>query len=454
MPFTSWTYLVFFLVVLTLHYLVPHRVRKHLILFASYLFYGWLDWRLPGLLLSLTIIAYLCAIGIAQSSERGTRAWLLAMNIVLGVGVLGFFKCGTFFGTNVFLSMGISFYTFQAIGYTVDVYRGTVAPCLDFSAFALYIGFFPKLIAGPIERVGDFLPQIEKPRSASKEQLLSGVWLLLIGLFKKLAIADFLAGPVAVIFGAPAQQHPLVLWMGVFLFSIQIYCDFSGYIDIARGSARLLGFELSENFRLPYLSRNITHFWNRWNITLSHWFRDYVFFPLGGIRGGIWGEYGNILFTMALVGLWHGVGLTFVVWGLFHGVALVVHRMVVRDSGIAWVKRLPKFISWGITFMFVSLCWIFFRAPNWRAATDYVDHLFLWRWTLPLPTFQLASTAHSLLIALSMLVAVDLVEFKWKRVEAPAVWPPIWAGLYLGCLVIGLLVFAPSSSVSFIYFQF
>jgi alginate O-acetyltransferase complex protein AlgI len=470
--FTDWIYPAFLVVTLSLYYCVRHRPQNFVLLVASYVFYAWWDWRFAGLLLLLTFVTYLCALSIAGTKGKTRRRVFLQIAIATSLGALLFFKYANFFLTsadallnrlgssphthrlNLILPIGISFYTFQTLSYVIDVYRGTVKPCLGFVDFALYVGFFPKLLAGPIERAGKLLPQIQNPRTITVDKAVSGVWLIVIGFFKKVAIADYLAFSVGEIFGNPTHEHPSVLLMVVFFYTIQIYCDFAGYIDIARGTARLFGFELSENFRLPYLARNITHFWSRWNITLSNWFRDYLFFPLGGIQKGRRREYLNVLMTMGLVGLWHGASWNFVVWGLLHGAALVVHRKVVRDSDIRWIQRLPGVVSWFLTLMFVSLSWVLFRSPTLHSAIQYFKCLVMWRWNLPFPTYRVMATGYCLFTALCLLLLVDLVQHRWRRVEAPAYWRPIWAGLYLGVITLGLLLFTPSGSIPFIYFRF
>ena len=341
MIFHSLDFVVFFLVVVAVYWRLPHRGQNVFLLAAGYFFYGYVHPWFLILIASSTVIDYLSARGMARWPER--RRVFMAISIITNFGMLGFFKYFNFFVDNlhavleaaglqvslpvlrVILPVGISFYTFQAMSYTVDVFRGELRARRSLLDVAVFISFFPHLVAGPIQRASYLLPQVEAPRRFSLPKATSGFYLVVWGFFKKLVIADNV-GVIANKVFALSDPSFEVLWAGVFAFAIQIYADFSAYTDIARGSSRWLGFELTENFDHPYMARNPADFWRRWNISLSTWFRDYVYIPLGGSRSSEWIWARNVMITFLLSGLWHGASWNYVLWGLYHGVLLVITR--------------------------------------------------------------------------------------------------------------------------------
>lgn len=371
MFFNSFEYAVFLPVVLVLYWTVLRKRQNSLLLVASYFFYAAWDWRFLGLLMLSTIVDFCVGRTLGTRNEAATRKRLVGLSLAINLGVLGFFKYFNFFAESfadfmgrfglapdtptlkVILPVGISFYTFQTLAYTIDVYRRKKEPEQNLLDFAVYVAFFPQLVAGPIERAQRLLPQIKTPRtSINYEQIRSGLFLILLGLVRKVVIADSLAPIVNEAFRTADSAGAVTLMVGIVAFALQIYGDFAGYSDIARGSSRLLGIELMENFNQPYLSRNITHFWRTWHISLSTWLRDYLYIPLGGNRKGVSKTYRNLMLTMLLGGLWHGAAWTFVVWGGLHGLYLVVHRRVrhitmrtrpIRSCGeICCLRSLPS----------------------------------------------------------------------------------------------------------------
>jgi len=345
MLFNSGVFLKFFAGFLLLYWLVRNhlRARNILIVVASYLFYGWWDYRFLGLILFSSLLDYFVGLGIARQNDARRRKLWLTASIAANLGILGFFKYFDFFVTSfgtllqkigvpfqtstlgIILPVGISFYTFQAMSYTIDVYRGNIPACRNVINFLAFVSFFPQLVAGPIERASHLLPQFERTLSITRPMLEEGIWLIIWGMFKKVVIADNLDALVRMAFQNPSYSGPVVV-LGTIAFGFQIYCDFSGYSDIARGTARVLGFDIMVNFNLPYFASNIREFWQRWHISLSTWLRDYLYISLGGNRRGEIRTYVNLFLTMLLGGLWHGAAWNFVLWGAWHGAGLVVYR--------------------------------------------------------------------------------------------------------------------------------
>lgn len=394
MLFNSFAFLIFFPCFLALYWTLRGTARIALCLAGSYLFYGWWDYRFLGLLLVSTCVDYSVGLALDRSRSPVRRKVLLGISVASNLGILGTFKYFNFFSDslqqalaplnwsldwptlNLILPAGISFYTFQTLSYSIDVYRKQLPAQRDFLRFATFVGFFPQLVAGPIVRAGAFFPQIASDRSFSWQQMESGFARVLGGFFKKLVIADSIAVVADPMFQDAAGYSALNTTLVVILYSFQVYCDFSGYSDIAVGTARMLGIELPENFHFPYLARSPADFWHRWHISLSTWLRDYVYIPLGGSRGGTWITYRNLAVTMLLGGLWHGASWNFVIWGGLHGAALIAHRAwrtltgggrfrlsSDRDASESSVVRLA--IDTGkITLMFTFVCfaWIFFRS--------------------------------------------------------------------------------------------
>lgn len=474
MLFCSREFLIFFLAVFVLYWFLPwQRVRVGLLLAASYYFYArWSPW-LALLIAGSTVVDYVLALGMEATASSVRRRLLLAVSLVLNLGLLVTFKYANFFldslrdalnaaglqsslpTLSVLLPIGISFYTFEAINYTVDVYRQRIPAEKNLGHFMLFILFFPHLVAGPIVRARDFLPQIRRPKRWSWPRLQLGVQLFLLGLLKKLAVADRMALYADPVFDTPQSFGSGALWLAVIAYTLQIYCDFSGYSDMALGTAHMLGYKLSRNFDLPYLARNIAEFWHRWHISLSTWLRDYLFIPLGGSRGGHWLTCRNLMLTMTLGGLWHGARWTFVVWGALHGLLLLVHRLC-RD----WAQARPRLaqalaspvgaLACGfVTFLSVTLLWVFFRAPTFGCATEILTGLVVHRTGLGSRFNSTGMWVTALLVLLCHVLARDGY---WKRLLARLPAPARGFG-YAVALLLALLL-TPEIGKTFIYFQF
>jgi alginate O-acetyltransferase complex protein AlgI len=399
MLFNSIDFFCFFIIVLLLYSLLGLRSQNRLLLIASYFFYGAWDWRFLFLIFVSTGVCYGCGLFIERSKTiLWRRRWLLTA-VFSNLAILGFFKyCGFFVGQltsllgslglpfhtgtlSIILPIGISFYTFQSLSYVIDVYRRDFSAVKKFGHFALFVSFFPQLVAGPIVRARDLMPQIEKVRQLRWEGLRIGAYLFFWGLFKKCVVADNLAPFVDSIYGNYASSNAAQVWTATVAFALQIYGDFSGYSDMAVGLASCLGFRLKNNFDHPYFSTSVQEFWHRWHITLSQWMRDYVYIPLGGNRLGTFLTHRNILITMGLGGLWHGASWTFVFWGLYQGALLSIHRLLKPTlSRIRPGSKIGRGI-WGglcllVTFHAVCLGWILFRAPSMDAVvTIFVNAL-------------------------------------------------------------------------------
>jgi alginate O-acetyltransferase complex protein AlgI len=353
--FNSFEFAIFFSCVYGIYLLSNHRWQNRWLLLASYIFYGTWNWKFLGLIWTSTVIDYYCGKKIHETPSRNRRKAILLLSIGTNLGILAFFKYYNFFANSfeslmhiigwrvdaltlqIVLPVGISFYTFQTMSYTIDIYRNKIEPTDRFLDFALFVTFFPQLVAGPIERAKNLLPQVSSDRVVTWEKLKEGVWLICWGLFKKVFIADNLAKIVDPVFSASNPISGAEALIAVYAFAFQIYGDFSGYSDIARGISKLLGFELMLNFRMPYFSKNIREFWSRWHISLSTWLKDYLYITMGGNRFGTLRTYRNLFLTMAIGGLWHGAAWTFVFWGMFHGLVLIA---VFQDSCRILYKKL------------------------------------------------------------------------------------------------------------------
>ena len=474
MLFNSFQFLAFLALVLPLYFALPHRWQNRMLVVASYVFYAAWDWRFCSLLLISTVVDYSCGLAMGRRSER--RGRYLAASLVTNLGILGFFKYFNFFvdsfaafleplglggpgiALRVILPVGISFYTFQTLAYSIDVYRGRQQPTRDFTSFALYVSFFPQLVAGPIERSTNLLPQIQRRRRVDSAMLAGAAQLILIGYLKKVAIADAVAPYVDGAFDDPASQSAGVLLFSLYLFALQIYCDFSGYSDIARGVSRLLGIELMINFRQPYLSRDITEFWRRWHISLSTWLRDYLYIPLGGNRHGTWRTYRNLMLTMLLGGLWHGAAWTFVVWGGLHGLYLAVHRWLTRHRRQPDVPGPPASAAeWpgfllraGLTFNLVCLTWIFFRADDFPTAWTFLTGIATGGLAL-----DFAGRAMAFAFYAGLVLLIDVPCWRQDRELPVTSRMPIWVrGVAWATAVLVISFLGESDVAPFIYFQF
>jgi alginate O-acetyltransferase complex protein AlgI len=458
--FTSLHFLYLFLVTYVLYVILPHRWQNRLLLVSSYVFYAYWDPRLLSLLVFVTVFNYSCGIGLGRG--WGGR-WLLWIGVSTNLGVLFTFKYFNFFIDSlnlvsvatgsapwfqverIILPLGVSFFTFQAISYLVDIRRGDARPTTNLLDFALFKAFFPQLVAGPIERATTLLPQIARPRTITEESVRQGIWLLLVGYYKKLVIADNLAVFTRPVFERPGEQAGLVIVVGVLAFAFQIYADFSGYTDIARGLAKLFGIDFVENFRRPYFAESPSDFWRRWHISLSAWLRDYLYIPLGGSRGGKWQTYRNLLLTMLLGGLWHGAAWNFVVWGGYHGCLLIGQRLLGGPTETGHRSTLTGLARAALFFPLTCFGWVLFAVKDLRDVGTLMTNVFQ-------PSTQTGGLAVVTMLAFvgPLLVAEALVEYRWiRRPLHPAFQVAIWAGL-----LAVILLCASRSANEFIYFQF
>jgi D-alanyl-lipoteichoic acid acyltransferase DltB (MBOAT superfamily) len=510
MRFDAFIFPIFFVVVLAVYWRLPsRRVQNALILVASYVFYGWWDERFLALILFSTVADYVIGLSMGQAqrmtaaSEESAQpdealplsprlgAWvrrlagdgsreqqrrLVIASAVINLGILALFKYFNFFVGSavelvealglaanppllrVILPVGISFYTFQTLGYSIDVYRREQRPEREFVAFASYVTFFPQLVAGPIERASRLLPQFHVERTLDTQRWRSGITLIVFGLVKKVAIADNMSPMVDFVFGVddPSTLPAALIFAGTLAFAIQIYADFSGYSDIARGTAKLLGFELCVNFNKPYVAKTPSDFWRRWHISLSEWLRDYLYIPLGGNRGGGWFTYRNLMLTMVLGGLWHGAAWNFVVWGFWHGLILCIYRLFDIDARLRNRGRLIGLVA-ALSFSVLTLYgWLLFRAESWEQVRAFTAGLlgagagFLagWSdWSLAAP-MVLVVGYFSVPIVIHHFLTRGLRGEKWVA-RNPWVWRAS-----LVCVVLYGVVHARASESAFIYFQF
>ena len=401
MLFNTLHFVVFFPLVTAAYFLLPHRFRWMLLLAASYYFYMCWKPEYISLIIGSTLIDFWAGKQMGKRESKAQRRPFLLISLLVNLGVLVLFKYFNFFSESVqaaftqfnimaevpmfdlLLPVGISFYTFQTLSYSVDVYNGKQEPVHHLGIFALYVSFFPQLVAGPIERSTNLLPQFREKVAPEIPRIVSGLRLVIWGFFKKMVIADNLAGVVDMVFSNPDQQNALTWIIGTYFFTFQIYCDFSGYSDIAIGTARILGIDLMKNFNVPYIAKSIREFWARWHISLSTWFRDYVCIPLGGNRVVKWRWYYNLIITFLVSGLWHGANWTYVMWGLIHGIYLVLGILLFGDNGLMrWIRnnatrsKLYNALSVFFVVNLVALTWIFFRADNVTLAFGIIGEIF------------------------------------------------------------------------------
>ncbi len=470
MLFNSQIFLIFFIVVYGLYRLLPHRWQNMLLLVSSYFFYGWWDWRFLSLIFLSTVIDYIAG-GLIYSAGQNQRRRKIAVVISMtsNLVILGFFKYFNFFADNlsailqlaglptfarhlnIILPVGISFYTFQAMSYALDIYRGHLKPARSFLNFATFVAYFPQLVAGPIERASNLLPQIENPRTITGAGIESGTWLIFWGLFKKCVIADNLAILVDGVFGATATTGATSL-LALYAFAFQILCDFSGYSDIARGLARWMGVELMLNFNNPYYALNPKDFWSRWHISLSSWLRDYLYIPLGGNRKGRRRTYINLALTMLLGGLWHGAAWTFVIWGAFHGLLLVIYHRWAEKYSPKGTPDSGRWLTLRRLGMFHLACvgWLFFRANSLGQVGDIVRSLttnFSWN-------TDAANMLMAILICCAPLWLVQWLQVKTGKLSAPMELSFLPKTVFLATLAWMFLTLGNTGGGAFIYFQF
>lgn len=481
MLFNSIDFAIFLPVVFLLYWFVTHNNLKYqnlLILIASYVFYGWWDWRFLSLIVFSTIVDFSIGRQLKHENNPKKRKGLLWISIVVNLGFLGFFKYYNFFldnfitafsflgadikanTLNIILPVGISFYTFQTLSYTIDVYKRKLEPTTDFIAFSAFVSFFPQLVAGPIERATNLLPQFYTKRKFEYSKAFDGLRQILWGLFKKVVIADNCAEYANVIFNDSADFSGSTLLLGAVFFTFQIYGDFSGYSDIAIGTSRLFGFNLMKNFAFPYFSRDIAEFWRRWHISLSTWFRDYLYIPLGGSRGGTWMKVRNTFIIFIVSGFWHGANWTFIVWGALNAVYFLPllltnnnrnHIDVVAKG--RWLPSFKEFVQMLITFTLTVFAWIFFRAENITHALQYIGDIFT-----NSSSFLSLSVYSNYLTVMVLIVLFLTVEWCGRQDEyaiekiSVKLRPPLRYALYYS-LVIAILWFGGKEQ-QFIYFQF
>lgn len=475
MLFNSLDFAIFLPAVFGLYWFVTRRnlkLQNTLLLVCSYVFYAWWDPRFLGLIVLSTLTDYIIGNQLKLATSSSYRKRLLALSLLINLGMLGFFKYYNFFiasfqdafslfgqplelrGLSIVLPVGISFYTFQTLSYTIDVYRKRITPSKDLLAIATYVAFFPQLVAGPIERASHFLPQVLRKRKFNYKWAVSGVSLIIWGLFKKVVIADNCAFFVNQIFGDPAAFSALELFLGAVLFAFQIYGDFSGYSDIAIGVSRLLGFDLMTNFRFPYLSKNIADFWRRWHISLSTWFRDYLYIPSGGSRLKTWGNVRNVLIVFLVSGFWHGANYTFIIWGAIHALLFLPlllrgkNRMHLREQSI---KRIEVF-KMMLTFILVTVAWIYFRSDNVASANQYLIEMISGSW-IDLSFFTGRFKYLLLfLIAMGSIVLMLAHEIKAYKLAQREVRLSASFKLFYCLLIVFMGAF--KNPLEFIYFQF
>lgn len=473
MLFNSIQFAVFFIIVYTIFLVLNHKWQNRMLLVASCVFYGAWSWRFLLLMFVSITTDFFCAKYIHQLSDIKPRKRLLVLNFIVNLGILGFFKYFNFFEANllallyffgisiktnllhIILPVGISFYTFQAMSYSFDVYRKQLVPAKNFLDYALFVTFFPQLVAGPIERATHLLPQVLKPRQITLDKFYEGSYLIFWGLFQKIVVADNLAKLVNPIFAASPPYNGSAVLVSLYAFAFQIYCDFAGYSNIARGLGKCMGFEIMLNFNLPYFATNPKEFWQRWHISLSTWLRDYLYIPLGGNKKGVFKTYRNLIITMLLGGLWHGASWTFVIWGAYHGLFLVGHKM-----SMPYLKKVPILKSfilnkvWFLIRLFfffnvVCLGWLFFRAQNIRQALDMLGSLIF-----NFNFHNIRYMAVRLVFFAGILLAIEIFQFLKNDFLVVFRCRTLIKSLFYFLYFYLILFYGLHGAKTFIYFQF
>lgn len=467
MNFNSWQFLLFFLIVFALT--APMRrhstASKWVLLAASYVFYGSWNWHYLGLILFSTLFDFW--IGLRFLHTLKPRR-LIVLSVIANLGVLAFFKYANFAlstanwglaafsadyqfqAVDVLLPVGISFYTFQSMSYTIDVYRGDLKPRRNLLDYALFVGFFPQLVAGPIVRASEFFDELDHPRHFTEKQIAYALILIAFGYVKKVVFADSLAFTVDPIWNDIAGSSPWAVLLAIYGFAFQIYFDFSGYTDIAIGVAMLFGFQFPKNFDYPYLATSIQEFWRRWHMTLSRWLRDYLYISLGGNRHGVALTYVNLMLTMLLGGLWHGASWNFVIWGALHGSYLVLERLLLnRIPG--WQSNIfpMRVLRWMLIFHLVCFAWIFFRAPDFAGSMAVIHQLGA-LWSTPFDSEQLGFLA----AALTMFLLMHWIGGRFDLKQRLGASNLFWYVAALTAALLAMVWFTPDYSAPFIYFQF
>lgn len=470
MLFSSGTFWALFLIFMPVYGILRKRFWQMLVFvvaFSFYFYYKSSGWFV--LLLASTSVLDWCMSRVMNTPGRSVifRRSCVAVSLLTSLGILAYFKYANFFLWNIsqmvnanfqpldlILPVGISFYTFQSVSYIIDVYKRRVEPTRTWLEYAFFLSFFPALVAGPIVRADYFLPQIRQNRHATRSEVYMGLWLIILGIVKKAVIADYIAQYNDLIFQTPGGYSGFETLMGVIGYTMQIYCDFSGYSDMAIGIALIMGFKLAKNFNFPYKSRNLTDFWRRWHISLSSWLRDYIYIPLGGNRKGTARTYMNNFATMLIGGLWHGAAWKFVFWGAMHGAGLAVHK-----ASKPWLSRIPdvwpvRALSWFVTFAFVAALWVFFRADSWHDSITVLGAIFRDFSPAYIPAFAAARTLW-LILMLVIVIAHCLPATFWDKAAAWFVRSPWIVKLIIFIVTVQLVLELRSEDVTpFIYFQF
>lgn len=472
MSFASLQYAVFLTIVYVLYRFMTHRQQNLMLLVASYIFYGAWDWRFLSLMFISTLVDYAVGVRLKTTDDPRGRRMLLLVSLVSNLGMLGVFKYCNFFAESfaellgvfglsaswttlhIVLPVGISFYTFQTLSYTIDVYRKDLEPTDRFLDFALFVSFFPQLVAGPIERASHLLPQVLGKRTITWDQTTRGLYLILFGLFKKVVIADGVAGCVDAIYNSPGAVTWLDVVLATYLFALQILGDFSGYSDIARGTSKLLGFDIMTNFSLPYFSTNPSEFWRRWHISLSTWLRDYLYIPLGGNKLGTAKTYRNLMTTMVLGGLWHGAAWNYVLWGVYQGGILCIHRLIgwkPKERRNVVSAFVVKAIFVALFFQVTCYGWLLFRARSFEQIWNYTvilaTHIGEFTTSVPPPPF-------ATLIGIPLLLVLDAFEYRTGTAQFYRQWVTPARGVLYAALLFIFLMGTSNEPSQFIYFQF
>ncbi len=480
MLFNSLDFIIFFPIVVAMYFALPHRFRWVLLLLASYYFYMCWNYKYVVLILITTSINYLCGIGIGRSKRKAFRVFFLTTGLVVSLGILFFYKYFNFFGEslnvifnqfnifyriptyNILLPVGISFFTFQTLSYTIDVYKGKQPVEKHLGIFALYVSFFPQLVAGPIERSTNLLPQFRKENNLTWENVRDGVAEILWGFFKKVVIADRLSEYVNTVYNLPGDYQGPHFLIATLFFSVQIYCDFSGYSSIAIGTARVMGYRLMVNFRRPYLASSVRDFWHRWHISLSTWFRDYLYISLGGNRVATkWRHQFNIFVTFLVSGLWHGANWTFVIWGALHGFYQISANWTKAwrekmNNALGLTKR-PRFyltLQRLITFTLVYFAWIFFRARSLSEALNIIGKMKVMSYDKPLNLFFFQADFYISIFLILFLLVVEILEEKYELYARIRTLSAVYKWGLVSVMAITLFVLGVWKTMDFLYFQF
>lgn len=460
-----------FLVLLYVLYLGlrRHEWQNALLLGASYYFYACWDWRFLGLIWVVTGASFIAGRAVASRIDTPARKRIVVAYAVFALSLLGYFKYFNFFidsaqrlltaagievnpvHLNIILPAAISFYVFESLCYVIEIFKGRLPADTPLRHYALFIAYFPKLVAGPIERPAVLIPQLQAPRTVTEEFVTRGLFLILLGLFKKVVVADGLAPTVSSAFDRGSTPGALEIVLATYAFALQIYCDFSGYTDIARGVSKLFGIELSQNFRFPYFSATPSEFWRRWHMSLSSWLRDYLYIPLGGSRLGAWRTKANLMTTMLLGGLWHGAAWNFVLWGGYQGALLVLGQVFNLDARAAWRSMVTRVLATLVFFQFVCYGWLLFRATSMAQIQAFSTELLTGPYTLSL---SLARPSLATMLGIVALCLYDFAAYRSGRATFYRAWPaPLRGALYAALAVLTLMGMANERS-AFIYFQF